>query len=82
MRKNRRIEEDKNLEIYCNACGKKLKVEKQMELEGVFHGRAQWGYFSNKDGETHTFDLCEACYDKWIAGFQIPVEITPENELL
>ena len=21
------------------------------------------------------FDLCEECYDKWIGGFKIPVEI-------
>ena len=34
-----------------------------------------WGYFSKKDGETHSFDLCEECYDKWIGGFQIPVGI-------
>lgn len=82
MRKNRDTKRDKNLEIYCNACGKQLKTENQMELEGVFHGRVQWGYFSGKDGEVHTFDLCEECYDKWISGFCIPVEKTFENELL
>ena len=30
----------------------------------------------------HRFELCEACYDKIIAGFQIPVEIEEETELL
>ena len=34
------------------------------------------------DGETHTFDLCEACYDEWIRGFVIPVETEEETELL
>lgn len=24
----------------------------------------QWGYFSQKDGETHTFCICERCYDE------------------
>ena len=53
-----------------------------MIVEGVFHGQVQWGYFSGKDGESHSFDLCETCYDKWIAAFQIPVERNLENELL
>lgn len=29
--------------------------------------------FSHKDGELHRFDICEECYDTWIASFQIPV---------
>ena len=33
----------------------------------------RWGYFSHKDGELHRFDICEECYDTWIASFQIPV---------
>jgi hypothetical protein len=51
-------------------------------MEGVLPVTAFWGYFSEKDGEHHTFDLCESCYDKWIAGFQIPVEKKIENEML
>ena len=82
MRKNENQTENRNLEVYCNACGKKLKAEGQMEMEGVFRGYAEWGYFSGKDGEIHTFDLCEACYDKWIASFQIPVQKSCKNELL
>lgn len=31
------------------------------------------GIFSHKDGELHRFDICEECYDTWIASFQIPV---------
>lgn len=82
MRKNGNQGNDKQLEVYCNACGKKLKVENGMEMEGVFRGKAEWGYFSEKDGETHSFDLCEACYDKWISAFQIPVEKFCKREWL
>ena len=39
-------------------------------------------YHDKKDGQVHRFELCEACYDKIIAGFQIPVEIEEETELL
>ncbi len=44
-------------------------------MEGVFRVDYEWGYFSEKDGERHSFDLCEACYDKLLRSFQIPVEI-------
>lgn len=82
MRKNTNSTENQMLEIYCNCCGKKIKTEKDMEFEGVFHAEVQWGYFSEKDGECHTFDVCEACYDKWISGFQLLPEKKMENELL
>lgn len=71
-----------SVEIFCNCCGRQLRTEKDMVLEGVFPGHVQWDYFSEKDGEIHAFDLCESCYDKWIASFQIPVEVKRENELL
>ena len=51
-------------------------------MEGVFHGQVQWGYFSQKDGESHSFDLCEECYDRLTGGFQIPPEKYAEKELL
>lgn len=61
--------------IICNQCGKKIPVENGWPREGVFSSDFQWGYFSDKDGETHSFDLCETCYDKLIQGFRIPVDI-------
>ena len=33
------------------------------------------GYFSEKDGERHSFDLCESCYDDLLRTFRIPAEI-------
>lgn len=61
--------------IVCNQCGKEIPVVNGREAEGVFQVDYVWGYFSEKDGERHTFDLCEKCYDELLCGFQIPAEI-------
>jgi hypothetical protein len=66
----------------CNGCGKELLVEHGMLKDAVFEGKQTFGYFSNKDGQTHLFDLCEECYDKMTAGFRIPVTRKEETELL
>lgn len=41
-----------------------------------------WDYFSEKDGEVHHFDLCEACYDELVSQFRIPVDTEEQTELL
>ena len=51
-------------------------------MEGCFHGNVRFGYFSNKDGLEHSFDLCEECYDKLIKGFAVPVNEEEITELL
>ena len=78
------MENDKNTvkKIVCNQCGKSLQVEDGIVKEGVFRWMARWGFFSEKDGEIHTFDLCEACYDRMAASFRIPVEKEEQTELL
>lgn len=61
--------------IICNQCGKEMQVTNGRAEEGVFSVDYAWGYFSGKDGEKHSFDLCEDCYDKLLASFKIPAEI-------
>lgn len=61
--------------IICNQCGKEMQVTNGRAEEGVFSADYAWGYFSEKDGEKHSFDLCEDCYDKLLASFKIPAEI-------
>lgn len=74
---------DRQLErVVCNQCKKELKVEKGYLKEGCFAADFSFGYFSKRDGIRHRFDLCEDCYNKMVAGFQIPVEEVQENELL
>ena len=38
------------LEITCNKCGKKMKLENGIAQEGVLSIAYGWGYFSEKDG--------------------------------
>lgn len=79
MRKN---ENTRKMEVTCNCCGKKIHVENGIVMEGVFSVQAVWGYFSEKDGEIHKFDICEECYEKWINQFKIPIDIVSKNEML
>lgn len=70
------------MKIHCNYCGKEFQRKDDMLLEGAVVFKADWGYFSEKDGERHTFCLCESCYDKITRGFQIPVDVSERTELL
>ena len=49
-------------------------MTKGLPEEEVLEVEKRWGYFSEKDGQTDRFDLCEACYDEWVDGFLIPIE--------
>lgn len=82
MRKYKNCQKEELEEIHCNLCGKLLKVERGIVQEGVFSVDKVWGYFSAKDGEHHSFDLCESCYDKFIGEFSIAVAVTQEKELI
>lgn len=68
--------------IYCNLCGKSLKVENGILKEDAFEATKEWGYFSERDTEVHHFNLCEECYEKLISQFQIPVDIRRKLEVL
>ena len=50
--------------VWCNWCGKRLIVKDGILREGSAHFELTWDYFSEKDGEVHSFDLCESCYDE------------------
>lgn len=69
-------------QVICNCCGKRLKQREQIVLEGFCPVQVSWGYFSDKDGETHSFDLCEACYDRITGQFAVPVEKKEGLELV
>ncbi len=81
MRKYTGKAQDKLIEVICNKCGKKIRVEEGIIKEGCYHGNPLFGYFSRKDGTRHTFDICEDCYDAFTRGFVIPVTEIEENEL-
>lgn len=68
-------------DMYCNVCGRKLKVENGILLEDAFEARKQWGYFSKKDTEVHSFVICESCYDSMIERFAIPPKVSNALEI-
>lgn len=79
MRKN---ENTRQMEVVCNCCKKKILVENGIVKEGILSVQADWGYFSEKDGEIHRFDICEQCYEKWVSQFKIPIEVVSKIEML
>ena len=68
--------------IACNQCGRMLRMENGILKEDALIIKKEWGYFSKKDLEVHEFVLCEACYDKWIRNFVIPVRSSGKQEVL
>ena len=61
--------------IICNKCAKEILVEKEIYHKDVLTVEKRWGYFSEKDNEVHTFDICEACYDEWTSRFVISIQV-------
>ena len=59
-------------------------VRKAPDCEGwnFAGGKRTWDYFSEKDGEVHSFDLCESCYDELTNQFKISVQVKERTELL
>lgn len=80
MRKYKNEKTENNGILICNKCGRKLQVSNGRVMEGVCTVEVDWGYFSHKDGEHHSFDLCETCYDQLIKEFRIPVTISEKTE--
>ena len=72
-----KIRETREVEkIICNRCGKEIPVRNGVPRGDTLHVEKRWGYFSEKDNDVHSFDLCEACYDAMVADFAI----APEKE--
>ncbi len=74
----RRYSEDNSnnvAEAKCNMCGRNLKLKNGLIIEGNMSVNYPWGYFSDKDGEIHKFDICQSCYDKLVKNFVIPVDV-------
>lgn len=82
MRRYEDGQEKMLVEVVCNKCGRKLKVENGYLKEFCFAADTVFGYFSQKDGMAHHFDLCEDCYDDMTAQFAVAVEETERPELL
>ncbi|HEX3076125.1 MAG TPA: hypothetical protein VHQ24_04590 [Lachnospiraceae bacterium] len=76
------VREIKYKQVYCNVCGKQVKMEKGILKEDIFTARKEWGFFSERDTEVHSFNICESCYDEMISKFAIPIEVVKKKEVL
>lgn len=72
----------KQAEVKCNQCGREIPVKGTILQEDILSVEKDWGYFSEKDGMKHKWDLCEECYNKLIQGFVIPVEAIDRTEMI
>ncbi len=79
---NTEVLEEKLEQVTCNQCGRQLQMKDGIVREGCFSVHYKFDYFSNKDGYIYSFDLCEACFDKLVNGFQNPVRIMETKEFL
>ena len=70
------------MQVNCDKCGKSIEIENGIVKEGIFSIDYKWGYFSGKDGETHSIDMCENCYDRLMADNGINVKKTEDTELI
>lgn len=66
-------------EIICNKCGDTIAKEATCLKTDFLTINKNWGYFSDKDNEVHSIDLCERCYDEWVKGFSVPPSVKQNN---
>lgn len=75
-------EEQKTAPLFCNCCAREIASENGILKEDVLEIRKEWGFFSKKDLQVHSFVVCESCYDKMMKTFVIPVTKTEKTEVL
>lgn len=69
-------------QIFCNACGKKLKVYNGIPQEDFIRVCKSWGYFSKKDGITQEFIMCENCVEQLERKVTLPFKEYETIEML
>ena len=69
------IETSVTKDIICNRCGETTNGELCPANFQYASLKAEWGYGSRKDWETHTAHICEKCYDTITSEFKIPPEV-------
>lgn len=71
-----------NKDLICNCCGRTILVENNIPKEDFIEVTKEWGYFSQKDGTTNRFVLCERCIDELMKTFTVAAENYRTRELL
>ena len=61
-------------EIICNVCGQPVPKDHRGYFSDYLRIDKKWGYFSEFDGELHSFDICQGCYKAFVKNFAVEVE--------
>ena len=65
MRKYKKVLKNDLSDIVCDFCSQSCtKQGEDVETAEFAVINAQWGYWSRKDGENCSLDVCENCFDK------------------
>lgn len=67
--------------LICNCCGQTIIPTDESDRTSFLNVRQTWGYFSKWDGSTHSFQICEKCYEKMIQSWCYPPDIEEVTEL-
>lgn len=65
--------------VYCNACGREIKMNKYGYFDDYLTVEKRWSYGSRFDNQVHSFDLCQDCYNILIESLQVKPDV--ENEI-
>lgn len=76
------IERNEKTKIICNRCGRNILYSGTVLQEDILKVEKDWGYFSQKDGIRHKWNMCEACYDEFIKGFVVPIVELERTEII
>ena len=68
--------------IYCNKCGKQLKICNGIVHEDFVFVKKAWGYYSKKDGTTQEFVFCEECMERLERELVLPAKQYETTEML
>ncbi|MGN0204001.1 MAG: hypothetical protein ACI4BB_05635 [Coprococcus sp.] len=75
-------EDNKEEMIICNCCGRTITWAGSSDKAAFLEVNQEWGYFSKWDGCSHSFHMCEQCYEKMIGTWVYPPDIKEKTELL
>lgn len=72
IRTTKTIETQAIKDVLCNKCG--LSTDNGMNRE-FMDCHNNWGYGTNKDGESEEAHICEKCWDEFSSTFKLPSTI-------
>lgn len=65
MKKYKKVLKNEISDIICDVCSRSCLKSPEAPYSAEFASlNAEWGYWSQKDGQKCNLDMCEDCFDK------------------